>query len=172
MNFLTLVECRKKPWELLAPAQRRVPRRFRQMSEHSVGYGGSDTASARWNIKGVLNTSRQRSGERNRTRDERAVANHFERSLLIKRLIWSGPSDVEGLSHLVESKIMSTNQRKIYVSENGDRWWLCEEVLHEANLSSGGKSTKIEIGDFLGTGKTGPEHQSLLRLIGELATVA
>jgi len=72
---------------------------------------------------------------------------------------------------------MSTNQRKIYVSENGDRWWLCEEggsvyVLHEANLSSGGKSTKIEIGDFLGTGKTGPEHQSLLRLIDELATVA
>jgi len=27
----------------------------------------------------------------------------------------------------------------------------------------------IEISDFLGSGKRGPEHQSLLRLIGELA---
>ena len=70
---------------------------------------------------------------------------------------------------------MSTHQRKIYLSENGDSWWLCREdggrvyVLHEANLSSGGTTTKIEIGDFLSTGKRGPEHQSLLRLIGELA---
>jgi hypothetical protein len=70
---------------------------------------------------------------------------------------------------------MSTRQRKIYVSENGDSWWLCREdggrvyVLHKANLSSGGTTAKIEIGDFLGTGKSGPEHQSLLRLIGELA---
>ena len=70
---------------------------------------------------------------------------------------------------------MSARQRKIYLSENGDSWWLCREdggrvyVLHEANLSSGGTTTKIEISDFLGTGKSGPEHQSLLRLIGELA---
>jgi hypothetical protein len=70
---------------------------------------------------------------------------------------------------------MSTVQRKIYISENGDSWWLCREdggrvyVLHEASLSSGGTTTKIEIGDFLSMGKGGPEHQSLLRLIGELA---
>jgi hypothetical protein len=69
---------------------------------------------------------------------------------------------------------MSTHQRKIYISENGDSWWLCREdggrvyVLHEANLSSGGTTTKLEIGDFLSAGKGGPEHQSLLRLIGEL----
>ena len=71
-------------------------------------------------------------------------------------------------------KTMSTFQRKIYGSENGDSWWLCREeggrvyVLHEANLSSGGTITKIAISDFLGSGKSGPEHQSLVRLIGEL----
>jgi hypothetical protein len=69
---------------------------------------------------------------------------------------------------------MSTCQRKIYRSENGDSWWLCREeggrvyALHEANLSSGGTTTKIEISDFFGSGESGPEHQSLVRLIGEL----
>ena len=41
-------------------------------------------------------------------------------------------------------------------------------VLHKANLSSGGTATKIELGDFLGRGKAGPEHQALARLIGTL----
>jgi hypothetical protein len=67
-------------------------------------------------------------------------------------------------------------QRKIYHSENGDEWWLCRDggghlfVLHEANLPSGGKSTKIEISDFLAEERAGPEHQALRRLIGELVT--
>jgi hypothetical protein len=39
-------------------------------------------------------------------------------------------------------------------------------ILHKANLSSGGKVTSIELADFLGTGKAGPEHQALIRLIG------
>ncbi len=62
----------------------------------------------------------------------------------------------------------------IYHSENGDRWLLCRGedgrvfVLHKANVSSGGTATKIEIGDFLGRGKAGPEHQALARLIGSL----
>ena len=69
---------------------------------------------------------------------------------------------------------MSDHQREIYHSENGDRWLLCRDddgrifVLHKANVASGGTATKIELGDFLGTGKTGPEHQALARLIGSL----
>jgi len=35
-------------------------------------------------------------------------------------------------------------------------------------MSSGGAVTKIELGDFLGRGKAGPEHQALTRLIGSL----
>ena len=66
------------------------------------------------------------------------------------------------------------HQREIYHSENGDRWLLCRDddgrvfVLHKANLASGGTATKIELGDFLGRGKAGPEHQALARLIGSL----
>jgi hypothetical protein len=69
---------------------------------------------------------------------------------------------------------MSDHQREIYHSENGDRWFLCRDgdsrvfVLHKANVSSGGAETKIEIGDFLGRGKAGPEHQALARLIADL----
>jgi hypothetical protein len=69
---------------------------------------------------------------------------------------------------------MSDYQREIYHSENGDRWFLCRNedgrvfVLHKANVSSGGATTQIELGDFLGRGKAGPEHQALTRLIGSL----
>jgi hypothetical protein len=68
---------------------------------------------------------------------------------------------------------ISDHQREIYHSGNGDRWLLCREngrvfILHKANVSSGGTSTKIELRDFLGKGKAGPEHQALARLIGSL----
>jgi hypothetical protein len=69
---------------------------------------------------------------------------------------------------------MPNHEREIYNSENGDRWLLCRDddgrvfVLHKANVSSGGTATKIELGDFLGRGKAGPEHQALARLIGSL----
>jgi hypothetical protein len=69
---------------------------------------------------------------------------------------------------------MSDNQREIYHSENGDRWLLSRDddgrafVLHKANPSSGGKVSSIELGDFLGAGKAGPEDQALIRLIGSL----
>jgi hypothetical protein len=69
---------------------------------------------------------------------------------------------------------MPDRQREIYHSENGDKWFLCRDedgrvfVLHKANVSSGGATTKIELGDFLGIGKAGPEHQALSRLIGKL----
>jgi hypothetical protein len=70
-----------------------------------------------------------------------------------------------------------SHQRKIYQSENGDSWWLCFEengrvcVLHEANASSGGKATKLEIANFLSEGKVGPEHHGFIRMLGELARV-
>jgi hypothetical protein len=69
---------------------------------------------------------------------------------------------------------MSNHQREIHRSENGDRWFLCRDddsrvfVLHQANVPSGGAATKIEIGDFLGRDRAGPEHQALVRLIGDL----
>jgi hypothetical protein len=68
---------------------------------------------------------------------------------------------------------MSNHRRAIYHSENGDSWFLCRDnddvfVLHQANAPSGGAATKIEIEDFLGRAKKGPEHQALSRLIGGL----
>jgi len=69
---------------------------------------------------------------------------------------------------------MPNHEREIYHSENGDRWLLCRAddgrivVLHKANVSSGGKVTSIELGDFLRKGNTGPEHQALTSLIGGL----
>ena len=91
---------------------------------------------------------------------------------------WQGldASRNESRSRLIVSAEaeMSDYQREIYHSENGDRWLLCRDddgrvfVLHKANMSSGGAVTKIELGDFLGRGKAGPEHQALTRLIGSL----
>src|SRR5258708_39760039 len=78
------------------------------------------------------------------------------------------------LSRFIVSKETQMPEREIYHSENGDRWFLCRDedervfVLHKANVSSGGTATKIELGDFLGRGNAGPEHQALSRLIGRL----
>jgi hypothetical protein len=70
---------------------------------------------------------------------------------------------------------MGIEARTLHLSSNGDRWRLVRDaetgrvyVQHEANLSSGGRVTNIEIGAFLSTGGMGPEHQELLRLIGTL----
>jgi hypothetical protein len=68
---------------------------------------------------------------------------------------------------------MPTAEREIYESENGDSWFLCREndrffVLHRANPSSGGKLTPIDLGEFLGPSRAGPEHQALRSLIGGL----
>jgi hypothetical protein len=68
---------------------------------------------------------------------------------------------------------VSIQTRTIYQSSNGDRWQLardhatgCVFVVHQANLSSDGRITKIELAAFLGTGTRGPEYQEPLRLIG------
>jgi hypothetical protein len=65
--------------------------------------------------------------------------------------------------------------RELYKSENGDRWFLARDthsgrvfVRHEPNLPSGGRPSETELYDFLRKGAAGPEHQALIRLIGEL----
>jgi hypothetical protein len=69
---------------------------------------------------------------------------------------------------------MTTQRRELYASPNGDVWYLCRErsgqivVSHEPSLSSGGKSSQVDLGTFLAPGNNGPEHQALLHLIGEL----
>jgi hypothetical protein len=63
--------------------------------------------------------------------------------------------------------------RQLYRSPNGDTWFLARDpatglafVRHQANAPSGGQMTNIELGAFL-SGPGSPEHQALLRLIGE-----
>jgi hypothetical protein len=71
---------------------------------------------------------------------------------------------------------MTFQSRELYRSgPNGDRWSLVREptsgrvfIEHEPNISSGGQTSRMEIGDFLAHGGDGPEHQALLRLIGTL----
>ena len=66
--------------------------------------------------------------------------------------------------------------RELYCSSNGGRWYLCRDadrvsVVHVPNVASGGKVENFAIGEFLAGGKSGPEHQELLRLIGTLVDV-
>jgi hypothetical protein len=71
---------------------------------------------------------------------------------------------------------MTFQSRELYRGgPNGDRWSLVREptsgrvfIEHEPNISSGGQTSRMEIGDFLAHGGHGPEHQALLRLIGTL----
>ncbi len=69
---------------------------------------------------------------------------------------------------------MSSENRELYRSPNGDAWYLCRDedgrvyVQHEANLPSGGNVSQIELRAFLARGAAGPEHQALLHLIGTL----
>jgi hypothetical protein len=70
---------------------------------------------------------------------------------------------------------MTIERRELYRSSNGDRWHLARDpdsgrvfILHEPNVSSGGRVSHIDIGTFLAAGGHGPEHQELLRLIGTL----
>jgi hypothetical protein len=61
---------------------------------------------------------------------------------------------------------------QLYRSQNGDIWFLARDpttgsafVRHQANASSGGQVTDVEIDDFLG-GPQSPEREALLRVIG------
>ena len=63
---------------------------------------------------------------------------------------------------------MTYQSRQLYRSApNGDEWSLMREVEsgrvfieHKPNISSGGQTSHIEIGDFLMHGGHGPEHQA------------
>lgn len=70
---------------------------------------------------------------------------------------------------------MPTQERQLYASENGDCWSLARDsgtgrvfVRHRPNLSSGGQSSDVDLGNFLVQGGLGPEKQELLRLVGSL----
>jgi hypothetical protein len=61
---------------------------------------------------------------------------------------------------------------QLYRSPNGDTWFLARDpatglgtVRHQANASSGGQVTDLEIGAFL-NGPMHPEQEALLRVIG------
>ncbi|WP_285019193.1 hypothetical protein [Novosphingobium sp. fls2-241-R2A-195] len=61
------------------------------------------------------------------------------------------------------------------LSSNGDQWYLARAagpekttVIHEANRSSGGTSTKVSIEDFLRENPQAPERQDFMRLIADL----
>jgi len=63
--------------------------------------------------------------------------------------------------------------RQLYRSPNGDAWFLARDpatgkafVKHQANATSGGQVTDIDIGAFLSGGEQHPEQEALLRLIG------
>ena len=65
--------------------------------------------------------------------------------------------------------------RVLYESANGDIWRLIRDpgsglamVEHRPNVSSGGRTSLIEIGQFPRAGGNGPEHQALLQMIGTL----
>lgn len=74
---------------------------------------------------------------------------------------------------------MAVQTRELYASPNGDRWYLARYpesgrvfVQHVPNVPSGGKPSNIELGDFLSRGGNAPEHQALMRLIGQLVEEA
>jgi hypothetical protein len=72
---------------------------------------------------------------------------------------------------------MPNARRDLYRSSNGDRWSLIRDeqlgkvlILHEPNAASGGRPSRLEVGDFLVRDAHGPQHTELLRLIGTLVS--
>lgn len=88
-----------------------------------------------------------------------------------------GAVDFVAKMHEVGVFSHSAAARELYCSSNGDRWYLVRDadrvsVVHVPNVSSGGRTEKLEIREFLARGGDGPEHQELLRLIGTLVEAA
>jgi hypothetical protein len=74
----------------------------------------------------------------------------------------------------IESAALGSQPRmeQLYRSPNGDTWFLAHDpatgsafVRHQANASSGGQVTDVEIDAFLG-GPQSPERDALVRVIG------
>jgi acyl carrier protein len=68
----------------------------------------------------------------------------------------------------VGSQTMPIVSEEIYHSANGDRWQLIGDAIserlfvrHEANPSSGGSVTDMDVADFLNAGGAGPEYAAL-----------
>lgn len=69
----------------------------------------------------------------------------------------------------------SEPNRLIHASPNGDCWHLLLDpttghsfVPHTGNIALGGHVTDCSLATFLASGRNGPEHQELWRLIGSL----
>ena len=69
---------------------------------------------------------------------------------------------------------MSLLPQHIYRSANGDRWSLMTDtssgrkfVRHQANPSSGGHVTDMDVDDFLDIGGSGPEFAALRSLTAQ-----
>jgi hypothetical protein len=66
----------------------------------------------------------------------------------------------------------------VYASSNGDRWYLVRDdadpgqmsVRHEPNRASGGRTTTVDIDEFLAEGH-GPQHEALQRHLQQLGYV-
>ena len=101
----------------------------------------------------------------------RATFRANKRGRLPKEEISSGPR-----KHSTEARTdMPAQDRELYSSPNGDRWYLVREsetaksfVRHKANLPSGGQVSDIDISEFLSRDREHPERQALLQLIGTL----
>ena len=71
---------------------------------------------------------------------------------------------------------MSYQSGELYRSApNGDQWSLVQDtesgrvfIEHKPNVSSGGQTSQMEIGDFLAHGAHGREHRAHLHLIATL----
>ncbi|GLK77999.1 hypothetical protein GCM10008171_32530 [Methylopila jiangsuensis] len=68
-----------------------------------------------------------------------------------------------------------SNRRELYRSPEGDCWYLGREpqtghafVIHQPNGPSGARLSHTDLGSFLRDNQGKPEHQALLRLIGDL----
>jgi hypothetical protein len=67
---------------------------------------------------------------------------------------------------------VTQSAEKIYRSANGDHWILIRDInsartsiRHEANPSSGGHVTEMDVDAFLNIGRSGPEFAALRRLL-------
>ena len=67
---------------------------------------------------------------------------------------------------------MTVTTKDFYRSSNGDRWQLVHDdasgrsfVRHEPNLSSGGRTTDMEVEEFLNRTGSSPENLALRALL-------
>ena len=72
----------------------------------------------------------------------------------------------------------SDRMRLLYHGDSGDDWLLIRndrgevEVEHRPTPPSGGRISRLAVGEFLQTGHRGPQHEALLRLLGTLVEMA